>query len=168
MRGFWVALLSLVFLATACGAQSSSTSSRSATSTASTAATTAAQHLKTRPLTIDTSGGKKVRMSVEIADTWPEQERGLMYRTSMPEDHGMLFVFNRETTLTFWMKNTLIPLSVAFMDSKGRIVDIQNMKPQTETKHISAKPSQYALEANKGFFEQHGIKVGNRVELPVK
>ncbi len=167
MRKVGILLVMLALLGTGCGTQPS-TSSRSATSTASTEATTAAQHLKTRPLTIDASGGKKVGMSVEIADTWPEQERGLMYRTSMPEDHGMLFVFDRETTLTFWMKNTLIPLSVAFMDSKGRIVDIQNMKPRTETKHISAKPAQYALETNKGFFRRHGIRVGDRVELPGK
>ena len=125
-----------------------------------------AQHLATKTLTIYASDGRKVRVEAEIADTGPEREKGLMYRTSMPENHGMLFVFDHPAVLRFWMKNTLIPLSVAFIDSKGRIVDIQSMEPRTETVHSSKKPAQYALEMNQGFFRRHHIEVGDRVELP--
>ena len=120
-------------------------------------------------VTIDASGGDEVRVRVEIADEAPEQARGLMYRTALAEDRGMLFVFPREERLSFWMKNTLIPLSVAFMDSEGRIVDIQDMKPLDDDppSYVSAEPAQYALEVNQGFFEDRGVEVGDRAELPV-
>jgi uncharacterized membrane protein (UPF0127 family) len=74
---------------------------------------------------IDASGGEEVEVRVEIADDASERVRGLMYRTALAENRGMLFVFPDEERLSFWMKNTLIPLSIAFIDSKGRIVDIQ-------------------------------------------
>jgi uncharacterized membrane protein (UPF0127 family) len=81
----------------------------------------------------------------------------------------MLFTFEEEQTLYFWMKNTLIPLSIAFIDSEGRIVDIQDMKPLDDDPphYVSAEPARYALEVNRGFFEERGVKVGDRVELPV-
>ncbi|MGI9049320.1 MAG: DUF192 domain-containing protein [Rubrobacteraceae bacterium] len=105
-------------------------------------------------------------MNVEVATTPTELEKGLMNRTAMGENHGMLFVFPVEQQLSFWMKDTLIPLSVAFINSNGRIVDIQDMQPQDLTSHLSAKPAQYALEVNQGFFEKRGVKVGDSVDLP--
>jgi uncharacterized membrane protein (UPF0127 family) len=122
-----------------------------------------------RAVTIDASGGEEVVVQVEIADTDAERQRGLMGRTALAEDQGMLFVFGGEQELSFWMKNTLIPLSIAFMDSEGRIVDIQDMKPLDDDPphYVSAEPARYALEVNQGFFEERGIKAGDRAELPV-
>jgi len=122
-----------------------------------------------RTLTIDSSGGGEVKVRVEIADDLPEQERGLMDRTALGKNRGMLFVFPDEKVRSFWMKNTLIPLSIAYIDSDGRIVDLQDMKPLDDDPphYVSAEPAQYALEVNQGFFDEHGVKVGDRAELPV-
>lgn len=122
----------------------------------------------TRSVTIAASGGDEVEVQVEVADDDAERQRGLMGRTALGEDKGMLFVFDGEQELSFWMKGTLIPLSVAYMDSEGRIVDIQDMKPlDDELPHYaSAEPAQYALEVNQGFFDERGIEVGDRAELP--
>ena len=117
---------------------------------------------------IDTSGGKEVEVRVEIADGPFEQQRGLMYRKALGEDRGMLFVYRSEQPLSFWMKNTRIPLSIAYIDSKGRITDILDMKPLDDKPphYISSKPVQYALEVNQGFFDERGVKVGDHAELP--
>jgi uncharacterized protein len=119
-------------------------------------------------VTIDASSGEKVEVRVEIADDDAERARGLMHRTALAENRGMLFVFRREEQLSFWMKDTLIPLSIAFIDSEGRIVDIQNMKPLDDDppSYVSAEPARYALEVNRGFFEERGVEVGDRAELP--
>jgi uncharacterized membrane protein (UPF0127 family) len=105
---------------------------------------------------------------VEIADSPEEQATGLMNRTALAEDRGMLFVFPGEEVRSFWMKNTLIPLSIAYMDSEGRIVDLQDMKPldDEEPHYVSAEPAKYALEVNKGFFDENGIEVRDRAQLP--
>jgi uncharacterized membrane protein (UPF0127 family) len=126
-----------------------------------------AQALKLRTVNIHASSGKEVRVRVEIADDVLEQSRGLMYRTALAEDRGMLFVFPDEEERSFWMRNTLIPLSIAFMDSEGRIVDIQDMKPLDDDPphYVSAEPAQYALEVNRGFFKVLGVKVGDRADL---
>jgi uncharacterized protein len=110
----------------------------------------------------------EVRVRVEVADDPAEQAKGLMGRTTLGENRGMLFVYPDEEVRAFWMKDTLIPLSIAFIDSQRRIVDIQDMKPlDDEPPHyVSAEPAQYALEVNQGFFEKRGVKVGDRVELP--
>jgi uncharacterized membrane protein (UPF0127 family) len=120
-----------------------------------------------RTVTID-SGGEEVEVRVEIADSPDEQATGLMNRTALAEDRGMLFVFPEEEVRSFWMKNTLIPLSIAYIDSEGRIVDLQDMKPldDEEPHYVSAEPARYALEVNKGFFEENGVEVGDRAELP--
>ena len=80
----------------------------------------------------------------------------------------MLFVYTEERERTFWMKNTRIPLSIAFIDSERRIIDIQDMKPLDDEppSYVSAEPVQYALEVNQGFFEKNGVRLGDRVELP--
>ena len=118
-------------------------------------------------LTILNSVGESVEVPVEIADAPDEQQTGLMGRPALAEDSGMLFVFNDEQQRSFWMKDTLIPLSIAFIDSQGRIVDIQYMQPLDETPHLSAAPAQYALEVNQGFFTARGIQVGDTVGLPI-
>ncbi|HEX5849018.1 MAG TPA: DUF192 domain-containing protein [Rubrobacter sp.] len=119
-------------------------------------------------MTIDASGGEKVEVRVEIADDPLERERGLMNRTSLGEDRGMLFVFPKEQPLSFWMKDTKIPLSIAYIDSEGRITDILDMKPlDDEPPHYtSSEPVMYALEVNQGFFDERGVEVGDQVELP--
>jgi uncharacterized protein len=117
-------------------------------------------------LSIVKADGERVEVAVEIADTRTEQARGLMERTELAEDAGMLFVLDSEQTPGFYMENTLIPLSIAFMDAEGRIVDIQDMQPLDETRHYPAEPAQYALEVNQGFFAERGVQVGDTVELP--
>ena len=117
-------------------------------------------------LTLVSSGGARTEVEVEIADERDEQQRGLMERTELAEDAGMLFVFERDEPRSFWMRNTLIPLSIAYIADGGRIVDIQDMQPLDETSHPSAEPARYALEVNQGFFAERGIQVGDEVELP--
>jgi uncharacterized membrane protein (UPF0127 family) len=121
-----------------------------------------------RTVVIDASGGKKVRVRVEIADDPWEQARGLMYRTALGEDRGMLFVYQGERELSYWMKNTLIPLSIAYIDSEGRITDILDMRPLDDRPphYVSSEPVQYALEVNQGFFDKNGVEIGDHAELP--
>jgi uncharacterized protein len=122
-----------------------------------------------RTVTIAASGGEQVKVRVEVADDFVERARGLMYREELGERRGMLFVYDEEDERSFYMKNTTIPLSIAFMDAEGRIVDIQDMEPlDDEPPHyVSAEPARYALEVNQGFFEERGVEVGDRAELPV-
>ena len=119
-------------------------------------------------LNIVKADGERVEVAVEIADTRTEQARGLMERTQLAEDAGMLFVLESEQSPGFYMENTLIPLSIAFMDSGGRIVDIQDMKALDDTPphYTSAEPARYALEVNKGFFDERGVEVGDTARLP--
>jgi len=117
-------------------------------------------------LVITPTQGSALRLYIEIADTPIRQERGLMNRTTMAEDQGMIFVFPGATTVAFWMHDTLLPLSIAFIAANRRIVDLQDMQPLDETLHSSAQPYVYALEVNQGFFRRHGIAVGDTVGLP--
>lgn len=151
---------------TGSGGEASESAGRTTVSAAGEETTSIASGQET--VTIEASGGD-VEVQVEIADDTAEMTRGLMGRTALAEDAGMLFVYPEERQLSFWMKNTLIPLSIAFMDSEGRIVDIQEMKAlDDEPPHYtSAEPARYALEANKGFFEERGVEVGDRARLPV-
>lgn len=110
-----------------------------------------------------TVGGRPV--TVEVADTEEKRQRGLMHRESLPEDHGMLFVYEAERRLSFWMRDTPIPLDIAFIDRAGRIVDIQQMEPLSDDTHTSRAPALYALEMRHGWFEDHGVEVGDRVEF---
>ncbi len=170
MRALGIALILFSLLLVGCG-ETGGSGSRSANTTpvpdSRPQTTTSDSELRT--VTIESSRGEEVKMKVEIADDTPEQIRGLMYRTALAEDRGMLFVYPDEEQRSFWMKNTLIPLSIAFMDSEGRLVDIQDMKPLDDDPphYVSAEPAQYALEVNRGFFEEHGVEVGDRAELPV-
>lgn len=116
-----------------------------------------------RPLASLDVAGHEVR--VEIADDDEERKRGLMHRDSLPEDQGMLFVYPEEQTLSFYMRNTPIPLDIAFIDERGYIVDVQQMEPHTEELHRSSQPALYALEMNRGWFEAHGVEEGDRVRF---
>lgn len=109
---------------------------------------------------------KNKKLFVEIARTEKEKARGLMFREKLAENEGMLFIYEREEILSFWMKNTFLPLSIAFLDREGRIIDIQDMEPFSEKTHYSPKPAQYALEVNKGWFRKNGIRVGDFVKIP--
>ena len=104
------------------------------------------------------------RLVAEVAATVQTRTIGLMNRFSLQPDHGMLFVFDEPQRQVFWMKNTYTPLSIAFIDAGGRIVNIEDMAPQTETTHPSSRPVLYALEMKKGWFAQRGIGAGDRVE----
>lgn len=114
------------------------------------------------PTTTLTIAGNK--LTAEVAATTDERATGLMNRFSLQPDHGMLFIFERAETLHFWMKNTYIPLSIAFIAPDGRILNIEDMAPQTESTHDSRGPALYALEMRKGWFAQRGIKAGDTVE----
>lgn len=103
------------------------------------------------------------RLVAEIASTPAQREIGLMNRFSLQPDHGMLFVFDDAQPLAFWMKNTFIPLSVAFVDAGGRILNIESMAPQDLTTHWSRGPALYALEMRQGWFLDHGIGPGDVV-----
>lgn len=112
--------------------------------------------------------GEVTPVRVEVANTDTEQERGLMERTELAEDAGMLFVFGGQQQTPFTMRNTQLPLSIAFINAQGFIVDILDMQPLDETTpYASAAPYQYALEVNQGFFAQRRIEVGDFVELPL-
>ena len=119
------------------------------------AAASNAAELATRTLTI---GGHK--LTAEVAMTPDQRAVGLMNRFSLKPDHGMLFVFERTEPLSFWMKNTFVALSIAFVADDGRIVNIEDMKPQTEERHSSKGPARYALEMRKGWFAERGIEAG--------
>jgi hypothetical protein len=99
----------------------------------------------------------------ELADSMGTRMEGLMHRKSMPQGSGMVFVFDETATHCMWMKNTLIPLSVAFIDEAGAIINIADMQPHSEQSHCATRPARYALEMNKGWFAQRGIKPGAKL-----
>ena len=103
------------------------------------------------------------RISVELARRPAEQSRGLMFRTSLPPDHGMLFLFSVDEVQTFWMRNTKIPLSIAYADKSGRIVRIADMEPLDDRPVSSIVPARYALEMNRGWFAAHGVVAGDPI-----
>lgn len=103
------------------------------------------------------------RIDAQVASKPQERQIGLMHRTEMPQHEGMLFVFEQPATQCFWMKNTLLPLTAAFVQDDGTIANLADMKPQTLDSHCSAKPVRYVLEMNQGWFAKKGIKAGTRL-----
>jgi uncharacterized membrane protein (UPF0127 family) len=99
-------------------------------------------------------------IQAEVAANDPERQQGLMFRQKMGSNAGMVFVFDQAAKQCMWMKNTLLPLSVAFLDEKGAVINVEDMQPQTLASHCSAKPAKYALEMNLGWFKQRNIKPG--------
>ena len=110
------------------------------------------------------------RIEAELAHLPDTRATGLMNRESMPVNHGMVFVFTGDAGHCMWMRNTLLPLSVAFLDAEGRILNIEDMQPQTDDSHCAAAPARFALEMNQGWFSERGIKPGQAIrgvkELP--
>jgi uncharacterized membrane protein (UPF0127 family) len=107
---------------------------------------------------------KNHEVRAEVAITEQARLRGLMFRDSLAQDSGMLFAYPRAEVSAMWMKNTKIPLAVAFIDSTGRILNIAEMEPFSEQPHASAGAVAYALEMNRDWFRKNGIKAGDRVE----
>lgn len=108
-------------------------------------------------------GAGMFRIETEVAATNEDRQLGLMNRKSMPLQRGMVFVFPQQARHCMWMKNTLLPLSVAFLDEDGRILNIEDMQPQTENNHCAASPARFALEMNLGWFRERGIKPGDLI-----
>jgi uncharacterized membrane protein (UPF0127 family) len=104
------------------------------------------------------------RVQAEVAADDPQRQQGLMYRKEMAPNAGMVFVFDGANQQCMWMKNTLIPLSVAFLDAEGRILNIEDMEPRKLDSHCSKGAASYALEMNVGWFKQRHIKPGMKVE----
>ena len=102
-------------------------------------------------------------IDAQIASTPEQRQTGLMLRREMPQHEGMLFVFEQESVQCFWMKNTLIPLTAAFVADDGTIVNTADMKPETTDSHCSAKPVRYVLEMNKGWFSKRNINPGSKL-----
>ena len=102
-------------------------------------------------------------VAAEVASTPDQRTLGLMYRFSLPADHGMLFVFPEPQPLAFWMRNTFIPLSIAYIDAEGRILNVVEMAPRSDASHPSRGDALYALEMRKGWFADRGLGPGTRV-----
>jgi uncharacterized protein len=151
----WRLALALMVLATACVRSGSSTSPSG--------------HLIART-TFHTSAGDVRTSFLSVADTEAERQRGLMNRTSLARDGGEVFVFDGPVQDAFWMKDTLIPLSIAFWDASGRIVDLKEMTPCRSDPcplYRPRAPYTHALEMNAGWFDEHGVTIGDTVELHV-
>ena len=102
-------------------------------------------------------------IDAQVAQTPEQRQIGLMHREQMPAQEGMLFVFEQPATQCFWMKNTLLPLTAAFVADDGRIVNLVDMKPKTTDSHCSTEPVRYVLEMNQGWFAKRGVKAGSRL-----
>jgi uncharacterized membrane protein (UPF0127 family) len=113
------------------------------------------------PATTLQVGMYKIR--AQVAVTPLQRQIGLMFRRDMPMHEGMLFVFDEASSQCFWMRNTLLPLSVAFLADDGSVVNIADMQPQSDDSHCSAKPVRYVLEMNQGWFAKRGVKPGTRI-----
>jgi uncharacterized membrane protein (UPF0127 family) len=105
-------------------------------------------------------------IQAQVAATPEQQAIGLMHRKDMPTSEGMLFIFERPTRQCFWMKNTLLPLTAAFVADDGTIVNLADMKPQTTDSHCSVQPVRYVLEMNQGWFAKRGLTAGSKLGGP--
>ena len=123
------------------------------------------QKQKTTVLSIERENAAAVEITVEIARTDEERSKGLMYRKVLPDGEGMIFVFDRDQQLSFWMKNTIIPLSIAFIASDGSIVEIKDMQPNDLNSVKSSRSVRYALEVPQGWFGRANVKTGDVVKI---
>ncbi|HOF32844.1 MAG TPA: DUF192 domain-containing protein [Spirochaetota bacterium] len=122
--------------------------------------------MEKRIISVRNSSGAVIKIQVEIAQNNAERTRGLMGRSGLDSGSGMLFIFPREQYLNFWMKNVSFPLSIAYIDSKGKILQITDMKENNDVlTYPSRNPARYALEVNKGFFEKNQIVEGCFVDI---
>jgi uncharacterized membrane protein (UPF0127 family) len=122
---------------------------------------TAAPALAQNPVAQLNAGMHLIR--AEVVSDPGSRAQGLMYRKSLAQSAGMLFIFDEQAPHCMWMKNTLIPLSVAFIDDNGAIVNIADMEPHSEASHCATRPVRYALEMNRGWFAARGVKPGSRL-----
>lgn len=106
-------------------------------------------------------------VQAQVAATPQQREIGLMFRTEMPSNEGMLFVFESPSVLCFWMKNTRIPLTAAFIADDGAIVNLADMKPMTTDSHCAKQPVRFVLEMNQGWFAKRGFREGQKISGPV-
>ncbi|MGL4767571.1 MAG: DUF192 domain-containing protein [Formosimonas sp.] len=106
------------------------------------------------------------KAKIELAQTNDEHMTGLMHRTQLPADNGMLFVFPNNSQACFWMKDTLVPLTVGFIDETGVLLQTQDMQAQTTDVHCPKAPFRYALEMNQGWFIKHNIPIGTQILIP--
>ena len=116
--------------------------------------------MKTKTLTLNNA-----KLTVRMAYSPSEQARGLMNTSSLPENEGMLFCYPSEQQLSFWMKSTSIPLSIAFFNKNKEIIEIKHLKPYDESGVTSNNPAKWALEVNKGWFEKNNIKIGDKFDI---
>jgi len=107
------------------------------------------------------------RIDAQVAATPEQRQTGLMFRKDMPQHEGMIFIFEQASKQCFWMKNTLIPLSAAFIADDGTIVNIEEMKPLVLDGHCSTQPVRYVLEMNKAWFSKKGLKAGSKLQGPL-
>ncbi len=107
----------------------------------------------------------KYLSEIEIVSKYEDRKKGLMYRRSIPNNYGMLFVWPYEGQQCMWMKNTYVPLSVAYMDIRGKIIEIYDMVPFSKDSVCSTKAAKYALEVNSGWFEEKDINIGDSIEI---
>lgn len=121
-----------------------------------------AQQPQKLPVTSLTAGIHVIK--AEVAATEANRQQGLMFREKMGQNEGMVFLFEQPAPICMWMKNTLIPLSVAFIDADGKIINIEDMQPRSTESHCAKKPARYALEMNQGWFKQKNIKPGTAIE----
>lgn len=126
---------------------------------------TAARGLITARLTVE-SDGRSATISVEIAATRREREQGLMFRQQLAEDAGMLFLFPSDDSIGFWMRNTYVPLTIAYVDASGRVLELRDGRPLDESILRPSQPYRFVLEVNQGWFERHGFGPGARIRLP--
>lgn len=106
-------------------------------------------------------------INAQVAATPRQREIGLMHRTDMPIGEGMVFVFETASALCFWMKNTRIPLTAAFIGDDGTIINLEDMKPMTTDSHCAKTPARFVLEMNQGWFSKRGIKEGQKINGPL-
>ena len=121
--------------------------------------------LETTTISISGSDGKLVDCIAELARTEEQRNTGLMFRTALEDGKGMLFIFDKDEVLSFWMKNTLIPLSIAYISYDGTIIDIRDMYPHNTNPVRSSRSARYALEVPQGWFDRVGIKTGDHLNL---
>jgi uncharacterized membrane protein (UPF0127 family) len=123
----------------------------------------APKKLAAADLRIERSGAAAVWVKAELARTPEERSRGLMFRKRLADGEGMLFIFERDEALSFWMKNTVIPLSIAFISADGRIVEIRDMRPNDQSSVRSSRSVRYALEVPQGWFNRVNVKPGDKI-----
>jgi len=124
------------------------------------------QKLPVSDILIEREGQRIAVVRAEIAETQEDRNKGLMYRKELPDGKGMLFVFEYDHVLSFWMKNTYIPLSIAFIAHDGKIIDIKDMYPHDTTSVLSSRSARYALEVPRGWFSRAGVREGDTVKTP--